>query len=156
MCSILPRPISACAQELFDQNGKGKMKSQDGKNNPGEKSLSKEEKVLKVTFFVGAFILAALTVEVTSTFEMEKWQMSLGLLLLAGILHFMDVFLERFFTKRFFIKARGPGFTNAGHSGLTSPHVIAPKWVSVIGVLSASALITALLTWIMTLFTWAF
>jgi len=53
---------------------------------------------------------------------------------------------------RYYIKLRTPEFANDEDWDKTAGLGIVPRWVSVIGLLSISALITAILPWIIALF----
>ncbi len=97
--------------------------------------------------FIGIFFFAVLSTRIMRTFAFEKWHVSIGLLILGGILYFLNINLIRFF-----IKARNPEFANDEDWESTAGLGIVPKWVSVIGLLSFSALITAILPWIITFF----
>jgi len=96
---------------------------------------------------VGIFVLAVLAMRVTHAFGLEKWQVSIGLLVLAAILYFSNIFLIRHF-----IRGRTRELVNDELWDSTAGFGIVPKWVSVIGLLSFSALITAVLPWIIVLF----
>lgn len=96
---------------------------------------------------IGTFFFAVLAMRITRTFAFEKWHVSIGLLLLGGILYILNIILIRLF-----IKARTPEFANNEDWESTAGLGIVPKWVSIIGLLSFSALITAVLPWIITFF----
>ena len=115
-------------------------------------------KVIKV-IFIGAFILAILANRVTKIFELEKWQTSVGLILVSGLFYYSSKFLTIYF-----INKEAPGLLETdlilppppeGKEYLwekTAGTGIVPKWVSIIGLLSVSALIAAAGHWIIALF----
>ena len=90
---------------------------------------------------------------ITRYFGLEKWHVSLGLIVTAIIFYLLNVMLIQYFIKR-----KTPDFasTEERFQGvqkweLTVGIGIVPKWVSVIGLLSISALITAVVPWIIAL-----
>ncbi len=64
---------------------------------------------------------------ITRIFAFEKWHVSIGLLILGGILYFINISLIRFF-----IKARTPEFANDEDWESTAGFDIVPKCVSTI------------------------
>jgi len=96
---------------------------------------------------IGTFVFAVLAMRIMRAFSLEKWQVSIGLLVLAAILYILNIILIRYY-----IKLRTPEFANDEDWDKTAGLGIVPRWVSVIGLLSISALITAILPWIIALF----
>ena len=87
---------------------------------------------------------------ITRHFGLEKWQVSIGLIGFSVLLYFLNIWLIHYF-----IKKRIPDFASSEEVipgvqkwELTAGIGIVPKWVSVIGLLSISALITAVLPWV--------
>lgn len=102
------------------------------------------------TIAVGSFLCAVVAMRITTHFELEKWQTSLGLIGFAVMLYLLNVWLMYYFIKR-----QAPDFASSEEVlpgsqkwEMTASLGIVPKWVSVIGLLSISALITAILPWI--------
>ena len=89
---------------------------------------------------------------ITRYLGVEKWHVSLGLIALAILLHFVNVLLIWYFIKKktpdLLLLKNLPGIHKWE---LTAGTGIVPKWVSVIGLLAISAFATALLPWIMLL-----
>lgn len=90
---------------------------------------------------------------ITRYFGLEKWQVSLGFVFFAIVLYCTNVFLIRHF-----IKKQTPDFNSTEEVipgiqnwEITAGLGIVPKWVSFIGLLSISSLITAVLPWIILL-----
>ncbi|MEW6614668.1 MAG: hypothetical protein AB1401_04295 [Thermodesulfobacteriota bacterium] len=107
---------------------------------------------MRVTLF-GVFVLAVVAMRVTRYFKLEKWQVSIGLLVLAVVLYLVNIALIQLF-----IKKRTPNFASNDEVvpdvqawELTAGLGIVPKWVSWIGLLAISALITAVLPWVIEL-----
>lgn len=103
---------------------------------------------------IGIFVFAVAAMRIARYFEFEKWQVSFGLIGMAILLYLVNVILIRYF-----IKKKTPGFASSEKVlpdmqkwELTAGLGIVPKWVSVIGLLSISALLTACLPWIIVLF----
>jgi hypothetical protein len=106
------------------------------------------------TIIIGIFVFAVAGMRITRYFEFEKWQVSVGLVGVAILLHLVSVILIRYF-----IKKKTPEFASSEEVlpdtqkwELTAGLGIVPKWVSVIGLLSISAAISACLPWIIALF----
>ena len=102
---------------------------------------------------IGIFVFAVAAMRITRYFELEKWQVSLGLIGLAMLLYFLNVMLTQYF-----IKKRTPDFASSEEVlpgvqkwELTAGLGIVPKWVSVIGLLAISALVTAVIPWVIAL-----
>jgi|CZCA01.1.fsa_nt_gi hypothetical protein len=102
---------------------------------------------------IGIFLFAVVGMRITRYLGVEKWHVSLGLIALAILLHFVNVLLIWYF-----IKKKTPDFASTEEVfpgihkwELTAGTGIVPKWVSVIGLLAISAFATALLPWIMLL-----
>ncbi len=66
--------------------------------------------------------------------------------MLSAVLYFTNVFLIRYY-----IRKRTPELANDEMWEMTAGLGIVPKWVSVIGLLSISAIITAVVPWIIAL-----
>lgn len=105
------------------------------------------------TIIIGIFVFAVAAMRITRYFELKKWQVSLGLIGLAMLLYFLNVMLIQYF-----IKKRTPDFVSSEEVlpdvqkwELTANLGIVPKWVSVIGLLAISALVTAVLPWVIAL-----
>ena len=99
---------------------------------------------------IGIFIFAIAAMRITRYFKFEKWQVSLGLIGLAILLYFLNVMLIQYF-----IKKRTSDFSSSEEVlpgvqkwELTAGLGVVPKWVSIIGLLAISALITAVLPWV--------
>lgn len=88
----------------------------------------------------GAVILAVVSMRITRYFGVEKWQVSLGLLGLAFALYVVNSLLIQHF-----IRKRAPELATDETWELTAGLGIVPKWVSFLGLLSISAVITAVL-----------
>ena len=106
------------------------------------------------TIAIGIFIFAVVAMRITRYFELEKWVVSLGLTGFAVFLYFLNIWLIKYFIKR-----RTPDLASSEEVihgiqkwELTAGLGIVPKWVSVIGLFSISALITAVLPWIIEMF----
>ena len=105
------------------------------------------------TIAIGIFVSAVVAMRITKYLKFEKWQVSLGLIGVAGLLYLLSVVLIQYF-----IKKRIPDFAFSEEVfpdiqkwELTAGLGIVPKWVSVIGLLSISALVTAILPWVIAL-----
>lgn len=99
------------------------------------------------TIVIGIFIFAVVAMRTTRHFGLEKWQVSLGLIGFAALFYLLNIGLIQYFIKR-----RTPDFASSEEVipgvqkwEMTAGLGIVPKWVSVIGLLSFSALITAAL-----------
>src|SRR3989339_879141 len=102
------------------------------------------------TIILGAFIFAVISFRIMRHFGIHRWQVSIGLLILAVFLYVLNISLIRYF-----IRKRASDFASSeeGVPGIQKWEVtaglgIVPKWVSFIGLLFVSALITAVLPWI--------
>jgi len=89
----------------------------------------------------------------------EKWQTSVGLILLAGLFYISNILLIRYFINKKASRLlemdlilppppKGKEYLWEKTAGTG----IVPKWVSVIGLLSISAFITAVVPWVFALF----
>lgn len=96
--------------------------------------------------FAGIFAFAVIAMRITRVLNLEKWQVSIGLFVLAIILYILNVFFIRFF-----IRKKTPELLTDEYWELTAGRGIVPKWVSKIGLLAISAFITALVPWIIVL-----
>lgn len=102
---------------------------------------------------IGTFVLAVLAMRITRYFDLEKWVVSLALIGLAAVLYVVNVTLIQYY-----IKKRAPDFASGEEVvpgvqtwELTAGLGVVPRWVSVLGLLSVSALITAVLPWLIEL-----
>ena len=112
-----------------------------------------DKKMYKIirTIAIGIFIFAVVAMRITRHFGLQKWEVSLGLIGFAVLLYLLNIGLIQYF-----IKSRTPDFASSEEVippgvqkwEMTAGLGIVPKWVSVIGLLSISALITAVLPWI--------
>lgn len=99
------------------------------------------------TIICGIFIFAIIANRTNKYLGFSKWQVSLGLFVLAAILYVANILLIQFY-----ITKRAPELANDEGWESTAGLGIVPKWVSVMGLLSISAITTALGPWIITLF----
>jgi len=102
---------------------------------------------------IGIFIFAVAAMRITRYSGLEKWQVSLGLIGIAIFFYLLNIILIQYF-----IKKKTPDFASTKEAfpgvqkwELTAGVGIVPKWVSAIGLLSISALITAVVPWIIAL-----
>jgi hypothetical protein len=109
-------------------------------------------KVINI-ILIGSFVFAVAAMRIARYFGFERWQACLGLIGTAIFLYVLNIMLIKYFVKK-----RTPDFasTEDVFSGvqkweLTAGIGIVPKWVSVIRLLSISALITGVLPWIIAL-----
>jgi len=109
-------------------------------------------KAMKI-IIIGIFVFAVAAVRITKYFGVEKWHLSLGLIGLAIFLYLLNALLTQYFIRR-----RMPDFASSEEVlpgtqkwELTAGLGIVPKWVSVIGLLAISALVTAVLPWVIAL-----
>lgn len=106
-------------------------------------------RVLRI-IILGVFVFSAVTMWIMRYFKLEEWQGSIGLAGFSALLYLLNSKLIMYFIKR-----RTPDFAspeeviaNVQKWEITAGLGIVPKWVSLIGFLSISALITAVLCWI--------
>jgi hypothetical protein len=106
-----------------------------------------------VSVIIGIVVLSVIAMNVTRAFGLEKWQTSLGLTVLGIFLYLANVVIIKHY-----IGKRAPEFASTEEVlpgvqqwELTAGIGIVPKWVSKIGLLAVSALITAILPWLITL-----
>lgn len=99
---------------------------------------------------LGIFFISVAAMGITRYFELEKWQVSIGLLVLAIVLYLVNITLIQLF-----IKKRAPDFASSDEVTpgvqaweLTAGLGIVPKWVSWIGLLAISAFTAAVLPWV--------
>ena len=99
---------------------------------------------------LGFFAFAVVETQISRQFALEKWQVSIGFLCLAVVLHFLNAGLVQFF-----IKKRAPDYASSDEVApglqaweLTAGLGIVPKWVSWIGLLAISALLATVWPWI--------
>ncbi|NHZ84850.1 MAG: hypothetical protein GWP19_03100 [Planctomycetia bacterium] len=102
------------------------------------------------TIIIGIFVFAISAMRITRYFGFEKWQVSLGLILVAIFLYIINVI-----SIHHFIEKKTPDFASTKEASpniqkweLTAGRGVVPKWVSIIGLLSISAFITAIGPWI--------
>ena len=103
---------------------------------------------------IGVITYAAIGMQIIRHFGLEKWQVSLGLIAASIAFYLLNIILMKYF-----ISKRIPEFSSneevlpgVQNWELTAGLGVVPKWVSKIGLLSVSALITAFLPWIIALF----
>lgn len=96
---------------------------------------------------VGTIAFGALAMRATHAFELERWFVTVCLLVLAVVLYMIN---NRLIVH--YIRSRAPEFANAGDWELTAGLGIVPQWVSWIGLLSISALLAAAIPWIVLFF----
>ncbi|MFH2012653.1 MAG: hypothetical protein ABIJ37_08155 [Pseudomonadota bacterium] len=106
------------------------------------------------TIAIGVFMFAVVAMRITRNFGLEKWQVSLGIIGFAVLLYLLNIVLIQYF-----IKGRTPDFASSEEViqgvqkwEMTAGLGIVPKWVSIIGLFSISALITAVGPWVIGLF----
>ena len=97
------------------------------------------------------FAVAAMRIK--KYFGLEKCHVSLGLIGLAISLYLLNAFLTQYFIRR-----RTPDFASSEEVlpgtqkwELTAGLGIVPEWVSMIGLLAISALVTAIVPWVIAL-----
>lgn len=102
---------------------------------------------------IGIFFFAVAAMRIKRYFGLEKWQVSLGLIGIAIFFFLLNIALMQYF-----IRKKNPEFASTEEAfpgvqkwELTAGFGIVPKWVSTIGLLSISALITAIAPWIIDL-----
>ena len=102
---------------------------------------------------LGVFVFSVAAMRIARYFGLEKWVVSLALIGLAAVLYIANVTLIQYY-----INQRAPDFTSSEEVlpgiqkwELTAGVGIVPRWVSVIGLLSISALVTAILPWVIAL-----
>lgn len=105
------------------------------------------------TIIIGIFVFAVTAMRIMRYFELEKWQVSLSLIGLGILLYFLNLVLIQYF-----IKKRTPDFASYEEVRpkvqkweLTAGLGIVPKWVSLLGLLAISALVTAIVPWVIAL-----
>lgn len=106
-----------------------------------------------IVIVIGIFIFAVTAMRITKYFGLEKWQTSFGLITFAILLYTLNIVLIQYFVKK-----QTPDFASSEEVipggqkwELTAGIGVVPKWVSVIGLLSISALVTAVLPWVIAL-----
>ena len=92
---------------------------------------------------VGTIMFAAVATSLTRAFGIQKWLMSLCLLVLAIGLYLLSATLIQYF-----IKKRAPEFANDQMWEFRAGAGIVPMWVSSIGLFSISAVVAAVLPWV--------
>ena len=100
------------------------------------------------------FFLAVVADRIQRNIGLEKWQVSLMMLGLAVLLYVTNVFLIKYF-----IRKRTPELATDEEVlpgvqawEITAGLGVVPKWVSFLGLLSISAVVTAVVPWIIALF----
>jgi L-lactate permease len=98
---------------------------------------------------IGIFVFAVAAMRVTKYFGLEKWHISMGLVGLAILLYLLNTVLIQYFIRRRTLDFASSEEVLPGTQKweLTAGLGIVPKWVSVIGLLAISALVTAVLPW---------
>jgi hypothetical protein len=92
---------------------------------------------------VVTIVFASVAMSLSGAFGIQKWVMSLCLLVLAIGLYLLNITLIRYF-----IKKRSPEFANDQMWEFTAGTGIVPKWVSALGLISIAAAIAAVLPWV--------
>lgn len=95
----------------------------------------------------GVLILAVLSFRLMTAFHLQRWQITAALLVLGVFLHVFSAFLTKAFIQR-----RALDFANDQDWELTAGLGIVPKWVSAIGLVALSAVVTAVLPWVVAIF----
>ncbi len=95
----------------------------------------------------GVFIFSVLAFRLMNALHLHRWQVSAGLLVLGVLLHVIGAYLTKAFIQR-----RAPDFANDQDWELTAGLGIVPKWVSALGLLALSAVVTAVVPWIVAIF----
>lgn len=102
---------------------------------------------------IGIFVFAVVAMRITKYFGLEKWHVSIGLIGLAILLYSLNTVLIQYFIRR-----RTSDFASSEEVllgtqkwELTTGLGIVPKRVSLIGLLAISALVTAVLPWVIAL-----
>ncbi|MDZ7657784.1 hypothetical protein [Fodinibius sp.] len=102
---------------------------------------------------LGTIVLSSAAINLVNQFSIKRWMMTLILIGLAGLLYFINVFLIKYY-----IKKNAPTLWNKKESisgiqnwELTANTGVVPNWVSWLGILSISALITAIVLWVIAL-----
>jgi hypothetical protein len=93
--------------------------------------------------FVGTIIMCVIAMNTMRYFSLEKWVVSLCLLILAVLLYLTNNFIIQYY-----IKKRAPSFANDEMWQLTAGIGVVPKWASTLGLLAISCFLAALLPWI--------
>ncbi len=96
---------------------------------------------------VGMVVFAIIANRIIKVYSLEKYKACIGLIILGGLLYALNILLIIFF-----IRKRAQEFAANDIWELTAGTGIVPKWVSIIGLLSFSAFIVAVLPWIISLF----
>lgn len=99
---------------------------------------------------LGTILFSFAALKIMHRYKLAKWQVSLGLIGLALLLYLLSVGLIKHY-----ISKRTPDLASANELipgiqkwEMTAGLGIVPKWVSLIGFLSFSAFITAVLPWL--------
>lgn len=92
---------------------------------------------------VGTIVFASVAINLMRAFGIQKWLMSLCLLVVAIALYLLSITLIQYF-----IKKKAPGSANDQMWELTAGLGVVPKWVSSLGLYSVSAAIAAVLPWV--------
>jgi negative regulator of sigma E activity len=99
-------------------------------------------------------VLSIISMRIAKYFGLDKWQVQVGLLVIAAVLYVTNVLLVKYYIER-----RAPWA--ASHEGvfpgiqmweLTAGLGVVPKWISLIGTLAITAVITAVVPWVIALF----
>lgn len=102
------------------------------------------------TILFGVFVLGTAAMNVVRHFELAKWQVSIGLLILAVLLHVLNMALIQIYIRRNAPELASTDEVAPGVQAweLTAGLGVVPRWVSRIGLLAVSALITAVMPWV--------
>ncbi|NLJ61637.1 MAG: hypothetical protein GX338_11910 [Firmicutes bacterium] len=98
--------------------------------------------------------MSIISMRIAKYFGLHKWQVHVGLLVIAAVSYITNVLLMKYY-----IEKRAPWaasheevFPGIQMWELTAGLDIVPRWVSFIGVLVISAVITAVVPWVVALF----
>jgi hypothetical protein len=110
------------------------------------------------TIILGVFVFAVAATRITRYMGFERWQVSAGLLFLGVVLYFVNISLVQIFIRKHAPEYNSLDEVSPGTQAweLTAGRGIVPRWVSWIGLWSLSALITAILPWVIGAIRWVF
>jgi hypothetical protein len=95
------------------------------------------------TVLLGIVVFSIVTMELTSLFNVENWQISTGFIVLAVVLYFTTDLMARYFIKKGSSEVAGDET-----GGITEGHVAFPPWLRTVGLLAISAFLTAGAPWL--------
>jgi hypothetical protein len=107
-----------------------------------------------IIIVLGVFGLSIAAMRIVRHFGVAKWQVSLGLLVFSAFLYATNIILIQYFIRK---HAPDLASTEEIAPGLQTWELsaglgVVPRWVSVLGLLAISALITGVLPWVIELF----